>query len=519
MKILSPENVRKLDAYTIENEPILDINLMERAAKACANKIQTKISTTQKIYVFCGTGNNGGDGLAIARMLADEDFKVEVFLISEKLNANSKINFERLKAQKKVKIQAFSVETISFIFENNSVIVDAIFGSGLNKPASGIALKTIKTINNAKQFVISIDIPSGFFAEDNSLLTFDKNLGFYPQAVCANWTLTLELPFLSFFFPDSEQNIGNWEIVPIGLDADFLNKIDCNNYFVTAQFAEKLLKNRKRFTHKGTYGHALLVSGCYGKMGAAILASRACLRSGVGLLTTHIPRFGYQIMQTSLPEAMLSIDTSDILVSEIPDLSKFSAVGIGPALGTKPNSRKAVASLFEKCHLPLVIDADALNIISESSDLLNSIPINSILTPHPLEFERLAGKSENYFARYQKQLEFAKQHQVFVVLKGANTCICTPKGESYFNSTGNSGMATAGSGDVLTGIILALLAQAYEPKIAAILGVFLHGKAGDLALSEQSYESLIASDITENLGKAFHFLATKNKKNEKLTRN
>lgn len=512
MKILSPEKVRLLDTYTIENEPILDINLMERAAKTCSNKIQSQLSKLQKIYVFCGTGNNGGDGLAIARMLANEDFTLEVFLISEKLNSNSKINLDRLKIQNKVKINLFKDEIDADYFENNSVIIDAIFGSGLNKPANETALKAIETINNSNQFVISIDIPSGFFAENNSVLIFDKEKGFYPQAVCANWTLTLELPFLSFFFPDSEQNVGNWEIIPIGLSNEFLKNIETENYFVTDYFASKLLKKRKKFTHKGTFGHALLISGCYGKMGAAVLASRACLRAGVGLLTTHIPRFGYQIMQSSLPEAMLSIDTSDILVSEIPDLSKFSAVGIGPALGTKPNSQKAVASLFEKCNLQLVIDADALNIIAEKNELLNSIPQNSILTPHPLEFERLAGKSNSFYERYLKQREFAIQHHVFVVLKGANTCICTPEGESFFNSTGNSGMATAGSGDVLTGIILALLAQSYSPKEAAILGVFLHGKAGDLALNEQSKESLIASDLTENLGKAFHSLETRDTK-------
>jgi len=273
--------------------------------------------------------------------------------------------------------------------------------------------------------------------------------------------------------------------------------------FLTKEFISGKIKRREKFSHKGTYGHALLIAGSYGKMGASVLASQACLRSGVGLLTSHVPRLGYEIIQNSVPEAMISIDPFETVFSEVPELSPFSAIGIGPGLDKMPETQFALKALLQAKPNKLIIDADALNILSENQDWYGLLPENTILTPHPKEFERLAGPSSNSFQRLQIQLQFSAKYNVIVVCKGANTCITFPDGRVFFNSTGNPGMATGGSGDVLTGIIVGLLAQNYSPEDATLIGVYLHGLAGNLAATEFGEYSLIAGDIISHLGKAF----------------
>jgi NAD(P)H-hydrate epimerase len=241
-------------------------------------------------------------------------------------------------------------------------------------------------------------------------------------------------------------------------------------------------------------------------MGAAVLAAKSCLRSGVGLLTVHLPQSGNQILQSIVPEAMVSIDQSDHLVSDIALKVAYKAVGIGPGVGQAPDTVRAFRKLLETYKSPMVIDADALNILSSNPEMMDLVPINSIFTPHPVEFERLVGVSATGYKRLQNALKFAQNHNIILILKGAYTAIVSPDGKCWFNSTGNPGMATGGSGDVLTGILTGLLAQAYSPTETAILGVYLHGLAGDFAAHTSSMESMIAGDLTENLGKAFTHL-------------
>ncbi len=319
----------------------------------------------------------------------------------------------------------------------------------------------------------------------------------------ADFTLTFQFPKMSFFFAENEKYTGKWEVLPIGLHQQGIAETDSNLNYIEKDEIQQIIHKRSRFGHKGTYGHALLIAGSFGKMGAAVLASKACLRAGVGLLTTHVPHFGYQILQTAVPEAMASVDQHDSIFTEFPDLSQFSAVGVGPGIDQKTNTKRALNELLEKSKLPLVIDADALNILAENKSWLEKLPENSILTPHPGEFKRLVGESENSYIRIQKQIDFSKNYKVVVVLKGAFTSVSTPEGKLYFNSTGNPGMATAGSGDVLTGIILGLLAQGISPENAALAGVYIHGLAGDLAVLKKSEYSLVAGDIVKFLGKAF----------------
>ncbi len=498
-KIFPTGMVKEIDAYTIEHEPIESVDLMERAAGAIHNWILRHYDKSRPVKVFAGTGNNGGDALAVSRMLADSGFLVRVFLVrfSSRISEDCEVNYLRLKEQDIAFTTEIRNEKEFPSVHKKDLVLDGIFGSGLTRPVSGNYLNLIKHINKNRPEVISIDIPSGLFGEDNL-----ENKG--DGIINASYTLSFQFPKLAFFFTENEKYTGRWEILPIGLHKTIIQQTGSKYYFVSHNFIKSNKKIRTKFSHKGNFGHALLIAGCYGKMGAAILAARACLRTGVGLLTTHVPGKGIDILQTTVPESMLSIDQSDILFSRPPaDIAMYSSIGIGPAIGCRNNSQKGLHELLVNFKKPMVIDADGVNILGQNREWLKLLPENSILTPHPKEFERLTAKVGTAYERHLVQIEFAREHQVIVVLKGAYTSIVCPDGKCYFNSTGNPGMATAGSGDVLTGIILSLLSQAYEPCMAALLGVYLHGAAGDMAKDENGEESLIASDLIENLGKAF----------------
>lgn len=503
MKILTTEELRSADAYTIEHEPVKSINLMERAALACVKWIigAPALKGTKLVRIFCGLGNNGGDGLAIARLLASKKFKVEVFIIrySDKYSEDFLINEKRLKKLKGIKVHNIaSVAQLSSFsdLQPSTICIDALFGSGLNKPVEGLAAEAIHFINKSNSCVISIDIPSGLFAEKN---TPDEKAAI----VRANHTLTFQSPKLAFMFPENAKYTGDFSVLDIGLDQDFIKTLPSKNHFVTFKGAGSLLKTRSKFSHKGTFGHSLIIAGGYGKMGACVLSSRACLSAGAGLVTVYIPKCGYEILQTSNPEVMVETCASETIISGIISNRKYNAIGIGPGIGTEQETQNALKVLIQNSSIPLVLDADALNILSENKTWLSFLPNNSILTPHPGEFKRLVGDADNDYDRLQMQKEFSVKHGLYVVLKGAHTCITCPDGEVYFNSTGNPGMATAGSGDVLTGIITGLLAQNYDSKQASVLGVYLHGLAGDIAATHLSEESLIARNIIEFLGEAF----------------
>ena len=493
MKILNATQIRQADSFTINNEPIASIDLMERAAAKCFEWISKIIDKTAKIKVVCGLGNNGGDGLVIARLLLKAGFDVDVIILrhSEKCSDDFKINEERLKKLKNKNI--IEVEEISElpIFTDDDVIIDAIFGSGLTKPVEGFLAEVVENINKSKAYIISVDLPSGLFSEDN----LTNNL---KAIIQADITLTFQAPKLSFLLPQY--------YLDIGLDRAFINSLDSNYYFIEEDDIRKILKPRGKFAHKGNFGHALLIAGSYGKMGAAVLSAKACIRSGAGLLTAHIPKVGYNIMQTAVPESMVSIDNAEEYISLLPDVSKYSAIAIGPGIDKKEETKKVLKLLIHNSVIPLIFDADALNILSENKTWLAFLPKGSILTPHPKEFERLAGKLSNDNERIQMQKEFSVRFSVYVIYKGAYTTISTPDGKLYFNSTGNPGMATGGSGDVLTGILLGLKACGYSPLETSILGVYIHGLAGDIAKEKLSEVSMIAGDIIENIAGANNVL-------------
>ncbi len=493
MKILSAEQMRMADSHTIKNEPVSSSDLMERAGKMCFEWLIKNTDYTKKHVIICGTGNNGGDGLVIARLFSERKNPVELIILSSSAEPSpdfkkkfSEINTTRIKTQ-------FLKEGELFSLEKDVIIVDAVFGTGLSRPVNGWLGHCIGIINNSENEIISIDLPSGLFADSHS----------EGKIICANHTLTFQCPKLAFFFPENEKFTGEFHVIDIDLDKDFINKINVSNKYLNGKSAKKHLVPRSKFSHKGNYGHSLLVSGSIGKIGAAVLGARACLRSGTGLLTVHVPRCGYEILQTTVPEAMVECDIKDENISGLKNIETYNAIGIGPGIGKSEETKKMFFDLLDNFRKPIVVDADALNILSEKPDELKKLPHHSILTPHIKEFERLAGKSSNDFERHKLQVKFSIQYNIIVILKGAHTCITLPDGRSYFNSTGNPGMAKGGSGDALTGMILAFLSQNYKPEAAAILGVYIHGLAGDIAADKKGIYSMITSDIIENIPKAF----------------
>ena len=498
MKILPIEEIRKADAYTIKHEPISDIDLMERAATELHDWILAKTAPKKPVMIFCGLGNNGGDGFALGRMLSVSGLKVTVVVVkySEKMSESCKINYVRIQEIKRVKlIEVFEGDTLPKI-STEDLVVDAIFGSGLTRPIKGIIAEIVNQINKSNAVTISIDAPSGFICDS----TNRSNNG---AIIRADYTLSFQFPKLGFLFPENDIFIGQWTVLPIGLHPEFIEKVKVDKYFIRTEDCRTILKSRSKFSHKGTFGHGLLIAGGYGKMGAAVLAAKAGLRSGAGLITAHIPEKGNTIIQTAVPEAMVSIDGNKDFLSEIPNLGNYNAIAVGPGIGTGKETQKALKTLIQNVRVPLIFDADALNILSENKTWIPFIPPGSIYTPHPGEFQRLIGKAFDDFERNKMQREFSVRNKAYVILKGAHTAITCPDGSCYFNSNGNPGMATGGSGDVLTGILLGLMARGYSSKTASILGVFLHGLAGDIATEKKGYEALIAGDIIDNLGRAF----------------
>lgn len=499
MKIFTCDQIRKIDEFTISNEPVESSVLMERAAGKLFDWYISRFDSSNPVLIFAGPGNNGGDGLALARMLSRNRYRTEVFFvkISGSTSTDWETNRKRLEKETGVPFRVIGqIEQFPEI-KTGTVIIDAIFGSGLSRRADGLAAEVIKRINDSGAKIISVDIPSGLFGEDNGSND--------PESVVrAGHTLTFQFPKLSFMFPENERYTGEWHILPIGLHPQAILETDSPYAFLEKSMICPLLKRRKKFDHKGRFGHCLLIGGSYGKMGAVVLGARAALRTGAGLVTCHIPSGGDQILQTAVPEAMAVHDASEYMISETGNTDAYSAVGMGPGMGTDPVSQKAVYKLLKSCKKPMVIDADALNILSLNRNWLSEITPGTILTPHPGEFERLAGKTSSGFDTLEKQIEFSAFHKSIVVLKGAYTTIAAPDGRVFFNSTGNPGMATAGSGDVLTGMILSLLGQGYDPLNAALAGVYLHGLAGDIAAGKWGLESLVASDIINETGTAFN---------------
>ncbi len=506
MLVLTGKQFRELDAYTIEHEPIASVDLMERAARALTERVAKRWSAPREIYIFAGPGGNGGDGLAMARMLSQLGYEVSAWLFNTKghLNPDCEINKQRLADLPQVR---FTEVSQGFDFPHipqEAVVIDALFGTGLNSPLSGGFAQLVQKINALSSSIVSIDVPSGLMCEDNGQND--------PSAVVqATLTLSIQVPKLAFLLPDMGEKAGEWELVDIGLSAECLKRMPTPYSIMSQEQLRLLLRTRPVFAHKGTMGRALLVGGSRGMAGAMVLASKACLRGGVGKVSVLTSEASHSVLQIAVPEAVLSLasNLNDDMPTTPPDLSPFNAVGIGPGLGTTEAAASLLRACLSRSKRPMVIDADALNLIASHSELLHLIPRDSILTPHPKELERIVGTCGSAYERLALAMGLAARLHVHVVLKGHFTAVCDPMGTVRFCPTGNSGMATAGSGDVLTGIITSLLAQGYPPADAAQLGTWLHGMAGDCAARHLEAECMVAGDIVSHLPEAFRNLKNK----------
>jgi ADP-dependent NAD(P)H-hydrate dehydratase / NAD(P)H-hydrate epimerase len=499
MKIFRTNQIRELDAQTIEMENIASINLMDRAASALFQRINKIIKPTDRILILAGPGNNGGDALAIARLFTEAGIFVHTVLCthSGRLSADAQLQYQRLSKLQKASLQTLKQPVDLEMLPEYTILIDGLFGSGLNRPLEGFFAEIARWVNRQKAFIIALDLPSGLFGEDNRLNS--------PSTIIrADLTLGLEFPRLAFLLAENEPYIGKWEIIEIAINPEAIARQQTPFYFTTINDIRPILKKRSQYAHKGSFGKVLLVAGSATMTGAAILASRGALRSGAGLVFLRTSAAAVSTIQIAVPEILVQSIEADPDFSNIKD---FAVVGIGPGLGTNTAASDCLKKLLQKTIPSLVLDADALNLLSKNRDDLGKIPSGSILTPHPKEFDRLYGETASCgYDRLEKALSFAQKHHVYILLKGAYTACITPDGQCFFNSTGNPGMATGGSGDVLTGIVVSLLSQGYSPLEACRLGVFLHGRSGDLTLRNQSHESLIASDLIEHLGEAFNSL-------------
>ncbi|WP_265429280.1 NAD(P)H-hydrate dehydratase [Chryseobacterium sp. YIM B08800] len=500
MKIFTVENIRLADLYTIQNEPISSVQLMERASSLCAEWIFSNCKYHTKFAIFCGNGNNGGDGFAIARMLYLKGFDIDVFINKDQLkfSDDALINYKRLKDISGISVKDFQ-EVSTYNFDEKTVIIDALFGTGLSRKLEGIFKTVIEVLNSKNNPKISIDIPSGLFADQIN----DENSIIFK----ADYTLTFQFWKKTFLHPEIGVFAGKVIVLDINLSQEFIENTPTNDFVIDDEVILNIFKLRQDFAHKGTYGKSIIVGGSYGKIGAVVLATKSALKTGSGLTFVLAPNCGYGVLQTNVPEAMF-IEGGEKFINQIEDEEK-TVFGIGPGLGTGKETEKALLKFLKNYQAPLILDADALNIISKDKVYLELIPKKSIITPHPKEFERLFGKTENSFERLDLARTKAKELGIYIVLKDHHTQVVTPEGKVFYNITGNSGLAKGGSGDILTGIITSLLAQKYSEQEAAILGVWLHGKAADFAAEKHSKEAMQPTDVIDEIGNVFLYLNKK----------
>ena len=489
MKIFTVAQIKKWDDYTIFNEPISSIQLMERAAAACFTWLQTYFKIKQCYTIFCGTGNNGGDGLAIARMLSLAGNSVKVYILEgENRSENFTVNLEQIDSILN------NIQYINDISESTivmeGVIIDALLGSGLNRPLNGRIAQLVQLINASENTIISIDIPTGLLADETTN---------GDAIIRADHTITFQSIKIAFVMSENNQFIGRIHILDIGLHPQFYDETTAFYKLIDSHEISLIYKPRNQVSHKYNFGHVLLYAGSKNMMGAALLCAKACLRSGAGLVTLHTEEMSQSVVQIALPEAVTSTENNLAFLS-----FKKSAIGIGPGLEMSNANKELLISILETVTIPQVIDASALQLLAAETSILSKpfkIPI--ILTPHSGEFEKLFGKTANDFEKAALARRKSIELNCYIILKGHHSLVACLDGTAYFNSTGNAGMATAGSGDVLTGILTGLLAQGYSPKNACLLGVYLHGLAGDIAAKKVSQESMIASDIIDAIGEAY----------------
>lgn len=502
MKILSVEQIYEADQTTLKKQEISNAELMERAGGQIFHWLDSRLHKSQVlIHIFCGIGDNGGDGLVVGRLLAETGYNVKVYIIncSDKRSKSFLINYDRIKNVSKVWPTLMKSEDDFPEISDEDIVVDAIFGIGLNRCPGGWVKDLIVYLNYAKAFKLAIDIPSGLYAH--------KPLDDKEAVLKADHTLTFQFPKLSFFLPETAPFVSDFEVLDIGLDEEFIYNAQPLAQLISKDEAQSFYKAREKFGYKNTYGHTAVIGGSYGKIGSIVLATSAAFRIGAGMLTAIVPKCGYNILQTTIPEAMVITDSNKKMMTDIQMDFEPDAIAIGMGMGKDKATVNGLMKFFKNVKAPLVIDADALNMLSENQDLLKLLPKNSILTPHPGELKRLIGAWENDYEKIEKAKGFSKKYDIVLLIKGAYTLVIH-KDKLYINTSGNPGMGTAGSGDTLSGVIAGLVSQGYDHLPASLFGVYLHGSAGDIAASQMGYEAVMAGDIIDNLSEAYIELFT-----------
>lgn len=499
MKIFTTDQIRAIDRETIETEGVSSLELIHRAADGIASEIIRRYSSSRPTVIFAGPGNNGADALIVAKLLIEAGFMPQILLFNFKgtsLSADCRAAYQELtSAGYPLNLTEIRDRAEIPLLTPEHLIIDGLFGTGLREPLTGGFTTLVRNISESGATVVAIDQPSGMFADWNSRV-IARNV------VHADLTMTMQFPRLSFLLADNSELVGQWKVVDIGLSQAAIDSTPTKYFYVEREDVKAVLKPRAPFSSKADYGHALIIAGCYGMMGAALMAARGALRAGVGKLTVHSPRCGYNVIQGQAPEALFDPDAGDIVTTDMTPRFTYTAIGVGPGIGLNDATRGAFEKLVKAAKRPMVIDADALNIIAQNNSLLDHIPASSILTPHAGEFDRIFGPQPSAEGRLLKAREMAMKYKVIIVLKGHYTATVRPDGKVFFNSSGTPALATAGSGDVLTGVITALLAQGYKPEAASVTGVFIHGLAGEIAAETEGEYGVTGLDIAAAVGKA-----------------
>ncbi|WP_044398332.1 bifunctional ADP-dependent NAD(P)H-hydrate dehydratase/NAD(P)H-hydrate epimerase [Lacinutrix sp. Hel_I_90] len=499
MKIFSKEQIYAGDKLTAEKQKISSTDLMERAGIQIFNWLHMRMQGAQvPIHVFCGIGNNGGDGLVVARHLISHGYNVKTYVVncSTKRSKDFLINYDRIKnvSNDWPKLLSCQEDFEEIVVDEKDIIIDAIFGIGINRPVDDWVKALFNHFKTTKAYTVSIDIPSGLHTDQ---VPEDKE-----AVVNAGYTLSFQTPKLVFFLPETARYTTQWEVLDIGIDPEFLFTTPTEAQLIGKNEVLPIYKPREKYSHKGIYGHSLVIGGSYGKIGAVTLASRAALSIGAGKVTAYVPKCGYTVLQTALPEVMVITDPEEEKITNISFDIAPTVIGFGVGVGTDAKTIAAFEAFLKTNKTPLVIDADGLNILAKKKALLKALPEQTILTPHPKELEGLVGKWKDDFDKLKKTKAFAKKYKLIVVIKGANT-ITIFEDKLYVNTTGNPGLATAGSGDVLTGMITGMLSQGYAPLAGTIFAIYLHGRSADLLIENLGYQSLIASHVIEGIGEAY----------------
>lgn len=503
MKIFSSEEINAIIKYTLKEQGLTERQFIDNVGEALASEIISRLIPGHKLVMFAGPELNGAYGLATARHLCLQGFHPEVYLF----NVGGKRISDNCRAARDSFVESCGPELLTEItgmefsmpdLAGEVTVIDSLFGTERQTPLGGGFQSIVRHINDTATRIVSLDVPSGLLVDSVEGL-INRNI------IHATLTLAIGVPRVAFFLRENAELLGSWKIVPVDLSQRAMDSLPLTYGMVERSYVRKVLPPRHPFESKADSGDAIIFGGSYGMLGASVLAAKAALRGGCGKVTVHGPRCGYFVLQTAVPCALFESDPGDLAINTIELKRNYNAVAIGPGMGTVDATIDALDSFLKIANAnsrPLILDADALNCIAIRPEMLNHLPVLSVLTPHAGEFDRIFGRQPTSYARLLKARSEAQKRQIIIVLKGHFTAIVRPDGKVLFNPTGSVALATAGTGDVLTGLMAALAARGLPMEVAAIAAPYIHGVAGDLSAGIHGTYGVTASDVADNIGRA-----------------